>query len=229
MNYQMDGGRKGKTMKKRIGWVVVVMVASFFSIGILFSSNSTLYATEKSPDLSGQAQKIDIKQLPETRKLNKKSPNRTQELDLRCEIKAFYDQARTKPLSGGQYDWGLKIYPSYIYYDITVENTGDPAPNQASPKARAALVARVVDVIITFRTILRSSTIGNDVQVKNFTQAVTNLGPGESHVFSFYGPAPSYGPTHYVFKEVRANVDPGNKVHEASRNNNTCSYSVNPK
>ncbi|MCX5842441.1 MAG: hypothetical protein NT022_01605 [Deltaproteobacteria bacterium] len=208
-------------MKKQKRWVVVIVVASCFSIGILFSGVSTLYAAEKPP----VAQQINIKQLQETRKASKIPLHRTKTLDLRCEIKVYYDQARTKPISGGVWDWQTAINAKslqYIYHDIIVENTGYPDPNQASPKARAAFVARRVDVKVDFVTPRPYDPFNPGQRVQTFTVSVVNLGPGESHVFSFYGPPPV--PAEYIYDG--ATVDIGNKVKEESETNNKCSYKV---
>ena len=181
----------------------------------------------------GVAQKIDIKQLQESRKAAKIPLNRTSTTDLRCEIKVFYDQARTKPLSGGIYDWGMAIYPKLIYYDITVENTAyssERGTKAQSTKAQKTLIAHVFNVKIDFITPNHNPlTPGAQIQIQTFTQPVINLGPGESHVLSFYGGPPMRGeqPSHFV--QVVANVDPENKVKEESETNNQCSYKVSPK
>lgn len=201
----------------------------------VFATTIVIPGLAKEATSPGATQKIDIKQLQETRKASQIPINRTSTIDLRCHIKAFYDQARTKPISGGIYDWGAAPYPKLIYYDITVENTAyssEQGTKARTTKAKEMLVARAFNVKIDFITPSHSSFPWEPkFNVKPFTMSVTNLGPGESHVFSFQGPPPlpNKPPDYIDYVQVVANVDPENKVKEESETNNQCSYKVSAK
>jgi hypothetical protein len=97
-------------MKKQKGWVVVMVVVLSFSTGILFSSASTLYAEQKVPTLPNvPAAKTATKAVVKL-------------LDLTCEIKAFYDYAKTKPVTGGVFNASDVLSPMYI--SVYVKNEG---------------------------------------------------------------------------------------------------------
>lgn len=202
-------------MKKQIGFGMGLLLTCCFCIGFLFSNICTLYAAEKAP--SGQSQKttmgadkqiekLDFKPLPEIRIKPTKPLTKDIKLDLKCSIKAFYDQARTKPVTGGIYHFAAAPSPKRIYYDVIVENEGstDTAPHFGT------------------RIVFDPPSPQPDQTFNKFTP---DLGPGESHVFQFYGPPLSLYPPGNVLKTT-AIVDFTNLVKEDIETNNQCSYQV---
>jgi len=201
-------------MKKQIGLGMVLLLTCCFCIGFLFSNICTLYAAEKAP--TGQSQKVtpapdkqveklDFKPLPELRIKTHKPLVREKKLDLKCSIKAFYDQARTKPVTGGIYHVYTAPLPKLIYFDVIVENEGstDTAPG--------------------FQTIIRFDPPSPQPD-QTFNKFIPDLGPGESYVFQFYGPPLSPIPSKVL--KTMAKVDFTNAVKEDVETNNQCSYQV---
>lgn len=223
-------------MKKQEEWGAVMVIVILLSIGILFSGVSTVYAAEQ----SASQQVTTTKQIQEKRMPSTIPLNRTRTVDLRCKIKAFYDHERTKPILDGKYDWAsnppnppvstsplyIPPVPNFVHYDIIVENAAYPSEQGTRHKVDRSLVARTFNVKIGF---IELRIPPDPPRTGSHTLTVTNLGPGESHVFSSYILAPKKSPTVSTYALVSVTVDPENKVTEESETNNTCSYKVTPK
>jgi hypothetical protein len=218
-------------MKKTSKALSIILTILFFVISLSFISlaaeRQTLPSVNKSqPD--AQVMKIEnvkimqkaVRKIPSAyMKANTSLPVNATKVDLICSIKAYYDEARTMPVTSTGEQTGIyhltplqspqRPMPYYAYFTVEVKNIG--------MKSAAADVTNRV-----FLTGNALSYPGNYI-----TSPAVTLAPGETAAYDYYcGP---FGPNG-IFKDkfimVQAIADVTSKVAEDNETNNTAIYKL---
>lgn len=132
--------------------------------------------------------------------------------DLTCTIKAYYDQAKTRPIQAntwhmwfGSYTPPLSPPPWYIYNDVEVKNIGGVKAENFTVRIHAQ----------------------NPTKPPQDFFETTSLEPGETVIFPYHWGA--FQPTAILLNKsvvFSSFVDTTGKIAEANEGNNNCSFSV---
>ena len=148
----------------------------------------------------------------------------TQRKDLRCSIRATYDQEGTKPIDPigpvmGNWHFGDSEYNRLLWTHVEVIYAGaKPEPTRQTPQRMVG----PLKVSIRFKHKTQTWS-GSAWKTKDFSNEPP-IGPGESYVYAFY----TLGPVMYSRQPlyISAKMDTTDVVEEPE-GNNTCQYRVN--